>query len=168
MVPRSFLQVCKEALELNEQLIVDDQLLYQEDLKKKYDQMETNLGPLVATDSQVRGHSNMHVAHCDVLSLLFNSKCPHQPAVLTGLIRCQGTHTGCPLLCLTPSAASVTWTITDKARQCVSIVSSCVFLIHFVLSLWFMTVRRLINCRTDLIVRLIDRNQNLRFHIRRI
>ncbi|KAL5475481.1 hypothetical protein EMCRGX_G025300 [Ephydatia muelleri] len=65
---RAFLQVCKEALELNEQLIVDDQLLYQEDLKKKYEQMETNLGSLIAIDSQAMSTSTSSTDGFDSLS----------------------------------------------------------------------------------------------------
>lgn len=106
MVPRAFLQVCKEALELNEQLIVDDQLLYQEDLKKKYEQMETNLGSLIAIDSQASGHGSMCVIMVMYFAFVhfFNSKCPHQPAALMGLIHFQGTLTGCLRWCLTRSA----------------------------------------------------------------
>ena len=40
---RTFLQVCQESLELNGRLISNDQQLYQDDLKIKFQQMECAL-----------------------------------------------------------------------------------------------------------------------------
>jgi len=48
-----FLQVCQEALELNGRLIASDQLLYQEDLKTKFQQMEADLSVYLDADAKV-------------------------------------------------------------------------------------------------------------------
>ena len=39
------MEVCREALELNGRLISTDQLLYHDDLKNKFQQMEEKLAP---------------------------------------------------------------------------------------------------------------------------
>ena len=41
------MQVCQEALELNNRLISTDQFLYHDELKSKFQQMETHLAPLL-------------------------------------------------------------------------------------------------------------------------
>lgn len=43
--------VCEEALELNGRLISTDQLLYQDELRNKFSQMEDSLSPLLVTKS---------------------------------------------------------------------------------------------------------------------
>ena len=48
---RTFMQVCQEALELNGRLISTDQLLYHDDLKNKFQEMEERLAPF--QDSEI-------------------------------------------------------------------------------------------------------------------
>ena len=48
------MQVCQEALELNARLISTDQLLYHDDLKTKFHQMEDTLAPHLNTEDKVR------------------------------------------------------------------------------------------------------------------
>ena len=50
------MQVCQEALDLN----LTDQLLYQDELKNKFQQMQTTLGPLLDIQEEVR-ESNVRV-----------------------------------------------------------------------------------------------------------
>ena len=48
------MQVCQEALDLNGRLILTDQLLYQDELKNKFQQMQITLGPLLDIQEEVR------------------------------------------------------------------------------------------------------------------
>ncbi len=48
---RDFMCVCQDALELNGRLISTDQLLYQEELRSKFSQMEQSLSYFLATPS---------------------------------------------------------------------------------------------------------------------
>ena len=50
---RSFMQVCQEALDLNGRLISTDQLLYQDELRSKFQQMQTTLTPLLKAEERV-------------------------------------------------------------------------------------------------------------------
>jgi len=51
-VYRSFMQVCQEALDLNGRLISTDQLLYQDELRSKFQQMQTILTPLLKAEER--------------------------------------------------------------------------------------------------------------------
>ena len=50
---RSFIQVCQEAMELNGRLISTDQLLYHDELKSKFQQMQWSLAPLLDIEPEV-------------------------------------------------------------------------------------------------------------------
>ena len=54
----ALLDVCQQALDLNERLIATDQLLYHKELKSKFQQMLSLLTPLLEEedDREVRGH----------------------------------------------------------------------------------------------------------------
>ena len=47
------MQVCQEALDLNGSLISTDQLLYQDELKNKFQQMQSTLAPLLDIKQEV-------------------------------------------------------------------------------------------------------------------
>ena len=51
---RSFMQVCQEALDLNGHLISTDQLMYQDELRNKFNTQAT-LTPLLQTEEKVCG-----------------------------------------------------------------------------------------------------------------
>ena len=64
---RMFLQVCQEALELNGRLISADQLLYHDDLKVKFQQMETALAPYLAImDKGTDKVSSIYIYSCSL------------------------------------------------------------------------------------------------------
>ena len=65
---RSFMQVCQEALDLNGRLILTDQLLYQDELKNKFQQMQITLGPLLDIQEEVR---EIDVCSIPLLLVLF-------------------------------------------------------------------------------------------------
>ena len=48
----SFMVVCQDALELNGRLIFTDQLLYQEELRNKFELMQDTLSPLLQTSQR--------------------------------------------------------------------------------------------------------------------
>ena len=48
------MQVCQEALDLNGSLISTDQLLYQDELKNKFEQMQLTLATLLDVQQEVR------------------------------------------------------------------------------------------------------------------
>ena len=50
---RSFMQVCQEALDLNGHLISTDQLMYQDELRNKFQQMQATLTPLLQAEDKV-------------------------------------------------------------------------------------------------------------------
>lgn len=50
------MQVCQEALELNGSLISTDQLLYHDELKNKFQQMQSSLGSLLDIKQEVKCH----------------------------------------------------------------------------------------------------------------
>ena len=50
---RSFMQVCQEALDLNGHLISTDQLMYQDELRNKFQQMQATLTPLLQAEEKV-------------------------------------------------------------------------------------------------------------------
>lgn len=50
---RSFIQVCQEALELNGSLISTNQLLYHDELKSKFQQMQSSLADLLDIKQEV-------------------------------------------------------------------------------------------------------------------
>ncbi len=50
------MQVCQEALELNGRLIATDQLLYQDELRNKYQQMEIALELFIDDDDKKVNH----------------------------------------------------------------------------------------------------------------
>jgi hypothetical protein len=52
-ISRSFIQVCQEALELNGRLISTDQLLYHDELKIKFQQVQLSLAPLLDIEPEV-------------------------------------------------------------------------------------------------------------------
>ena len=52
---RSFMQVCQEALDLNGHLISTDQLMYQDELRNKFQQMQATLTPLLQAEEKVCG-----------------------------------------------------------------------------------------------------------------
>ena len=54
---RSFMQVCQEALDLNGHLISTDQLMYQDELRNKFQQMQATLTPLLQAEEKVGGVS---------------------------------------------------------------------------------------------------------------
>ena len=54
---RSFMQVCQEALDLNGHLISTDQLMYQDELRNKFQQMQATLTPLLQAEEKVCGVS---------------------------------------------------------------------------------------------------------------
>ena len=51
------MQVCQEALDLNGHLISTDQLMYQDELRNKFQQMQATLTPLLQAEEKVCGVS---------------------------------------------------------------------------------------------------------------
>ena len=51
------MQVCQEALDLNGHLISTDQLMYQDELRNKFQQMQATLTPLLQAEEKVGGVS---------------------------------------------------------------------------------------------------------------
>ena len=49
------MQVCQEALDLNGHLISTDQLMYQDELRNKFQQMQATLTPLLQAEEKVCG-----------------------------------------------------------------------------------------------------------------
>ena len=47
------MQVCQEALDLNGHLISTDQLMYQDELRNKFQQMQATLTPLLQAEEKV-------------------------------------------------------------------------------------------------------------------
>ena len=62
---RSFIQVCQEAMELNSRLISTDQLLYHDELKSKFQQMQLSLAPLLDIAPEVSGN-NCKIILCTI------------------------------------------------------------------------------------------------------
>ena len=50
---REFIACCGKALELNDQLIKEDQRMYQEDMKDKYAQLKTQLAKYIGDEVRV-------------------------------------------------------------------------------------------------------------------
>ena len=51
------MQVCQEAFDLNGHLISTDQLMYQDELRNKFQQMQATLTPLLQAEEKVCGVS---------------------------------------------------------------------------------------------------------------